>query len=284
MTVCVVSDPSAVIPAAWRRDRPLLTMPIDVVWRDGTTDAGDLPYETISERLAREPVPPTTGAPAPGRYAEMIGGLLGSHDGVLVVCPSSELSGTYQSATIGAREVDDPRVRVLDSKTAAAGQGIVAAEAARRAAAGATLDEVSERALDVASRIRIWATLSQLDFLRRSGRVPAVVAMGAGALGLQPVVRYAGGSPSPVGFARSTTAATDRLFRAWERSAEGGHLVAVAFHSGRAGDAASLAGRIGDVRAGADVHAIEVTASLASHTGPGLLGLAWCFDGPAATI
>src|SRR5438128_1902250 len=83
----------------------------------------------------------------------------------------------------------------------------------------------------VARRVSIWATLLQLEFLRRSGRVPAIAAMGAGALRLQPLVRYTGGSPSLAGVARSTKAASERLVREWERTFVGGTpLRFVAFH------------------------------------------------------
>jgi DegV family protein with EDD domain len=198
---------------------------------------------------------------------------------VLVVCPAAELSTTVNSAMLAARERNDDRVRVLDARTAAAGQGIVSVEAARVARAGADLDRVGERALDVARRMQVWATLSQLNFLRRSGRIPAIAAIGAGALRLHPIVRYAGSQPAPVGVSRDARTATERLFRAWSNTfVDGGCLHGVAFHSDRDGDAAALVARIAERVPGAEVASVEVTASLASHTGPGLLGLAWFWE------
>jgi fatty acid-binding protein DegV len=135
---------------------------------------------------------------------------------------------------------------------------------------------VTAPALVVASRVQIWATLSQLDFLRRSGRVPAVAAIGAGALRLQPIVRYSGGSPTPVGVTRNAQRGVERLWRAWQRSASGsGSLHVVSFHCERADDARDLRARIVEREPTADIAVVEVMASLASHTGPGLLGLAW---------
>lgn len=279
MGTCVVTDPSAVMPRAWRADLPIRLVPIDVAWPDGSTDPGDAPFASIAQRLAAERTPPTTGAPSPGTYAELIGDLLGSFDGVLIVCPSSELSGTFQSAMVGARTTGDDRVRVLDSKTAAAGQGIVAAEAARTAAGGGDLDRACERAAEIASKIHIWATLSRLDLLRRSGRIPAVAAFGAGALGLHPVIRYSGGSPAPVGVVRSAARGAERLIGAWQRTkVETRAGRAIAFHCGRADDAGAVVERIAHEAPSFDAHAVEVSAALASHTGPGLLGLAWFWE------
>ncbi len=169
---------------------------------------------------------------------------------------------------------------MLDGRTAAAGQGIVAAEAARRAAsADCTMDEACDAALRAASHTEIWATLAQLEYLRRSGRVPAIAAIGAGALRLQPVVRYAGGNPTPVGVTRSAVRGTERLLRAWERSVlAGGHVRIVAFHCERSDEAAYLVSRVLEHVPGAEAHVVAVTASLAAHTGPGLLGLAWLWE------
>lgn len=279
MGTCVITDPSAVMPHAWRTELPIHLVPLDIAWPDGTTQPGDAPYSAIAERLEAATRPPTTGAPSPGTYGSAITDLLRTHDGVVVVCPSSDMSMTFRSATLGAQGCGDDRVRVLDSKTAAAGQGLVAAEAARVAASGGSLDDACHRAVDVASRVEIWATLAQLGFLKRSGRVPAVAAFGAGALGLHPIVRYAGGSPVVAGVVRSSGRAVERLFGAWHRSVSAdAELQTIAFHSAREDDARRLLDRIAAQYGSARSDVVEVSASLASHTGPGLLGLAWFWD------
>lgn len=280
--VVVVTDSSAAAPKAWTAGLPLHVVPLEIAWPDGSLDPGDLPYAAIAQRLRSSSVPPKTGSPSPGSYESLFTELLVEADGVLVVCPAGELSTTVGSAKLAARQLGDDRVRVLDARTAAAGQGLVSIEAARAAGGGGDIDAVSERALAVAGRVQVWATLSQLDFLRRSGRVPAIAAIGAGALNLQPIVRYAGSSPAPVGVTRNPKRAADRLYRAWERSipasGPGTSLHAIAFHSARGDDASDLVRRIGERAPGAEAAAVEVSASLASHTGPGLLGLAWFWD------
>lgn len=282
--IVVVIDSSAVLPPAWREPLPIHVVPLEVAWPDGSVERGDRTFADVEARLSAGS-PPKTGAPSPGSYEELYEELLQTAAGVLVVCPASELSTTFQSATLAARQRTDDRVRVLDAKTAAAGQGIVASEAARVAVHGGDLEVVCSRALEVASRMQVWATLSQLDFLRRSGRLPAIAAIaarGTGALHLHPIVRYAGSSPTPVSVARSDVRAASRLYRAWERSIPpavgGAALRAVAFHSGRQADADGIVARIRERAPGAEVDGAEVTASLAAHTGPGLLGLAWFWD------
>src|SRR5439155_13883344 len=118
-----------------------------------------------------------------------------------------------------------------------------------------------------------------LEYLKNSGRVPAIAQIGAGALRLQPIVRYAGGSPSPVGVTRTGARGAERLFRAWERTfVPGVMLHLIAFHSARDQEAEELRDKVVGMAPLVEAYAVEVTASLGSHTGPGLLGLAWFWD------
>jgi DegV family protein with EDD domain len=277
--VRVVTDSSAVVPRAWVDSFRLHMIPLQIAWADGTVMDHDPPYSEVVDELSRRP-PPLTAAPSPGIFAETFEQLLAEDDAILVVTPPTEFSTTFQSATLAARNVEGERIRVLDGRTAAAGQGIVAAEAARAATSEATLDQVCDRALAVASRVEIWATLTSLDRLRRSGRVPSIAAVGAGALHLQPIVRYAGGNPSPVAVTRNARRATDRILRAWESSIPSADrsLRALAFHCARGEEADALHDRVRARVPGAEAQVVEVPASLAAHTGPGLLGLAWHWD------
>lgn len=276
MTVAVLTDPSAVVPSLGAL--PVTRVPIEIAWADGHLEAGDQPYSAIADRLRSEAQAPTTGAPSPGTFAQLIGDLLATNDGVLVICPPKDLSTTINSAVIAAREFDAGRVDVMDANTAAGGQGLVVAEAAAAAAAGLSLVEVRARADAVSERVKVWATLAQMAYMKRSGRLPSIAAIGADALKIQPLVRYTGSSPAPVGVVRSTERATEKILGAWERTIVDAPLRALAFHSDRADDAAVMGAEIARRIPDADVEAVEVTAALASHTGPGLLGLAWFWD------
>jgi DegV family protein with EDD domain len=276
--VRVITDSSAVMPRAWAESSGVHILPLQMAWDDGETVEGDLDFAELTAQLDRGRPPPKTAAPSPGQYQELYEQLLASNDALLVISPPTELSMTFSSATLAARDFSD-RVRVFDARTAAGGQGLVAVEAARDAAEGNDLGAVLARAQLVAARMQIWATLEQLEYLRRSGRVPAIAAIGAEALRLQPIVRYSGGSPSLAGVTRNATRGAERLFSAWERSRDRGtQLHLIAFHSSRGSEATELRRRILERVQGAETEVVEVPASMGAHTGPGLLGLAWFWD------
>lgn len=277
MAIRVLTDSSAVLPPDQRKRYGVEIVPLTITWGEESFDNGDLPYEEFERRVASSGQAPTTSAPSPGAYEQAYARLLAGADGLLVVTPPAEVSATHHNAALAAGLSDTGAVRVVDSRSAAGGQGLVVLEAAKAAAAGAALDGVEARAQEVAKRVALWATLERLDYLKRSGRVPAVAAFANDALNLHPVFRFVDGSPQPAGVTRGGRRAAVKLLDAWARSTPEapGRTSALVFHSSRAAEAAELRDRIVERDPQAETAVVAITAAMAAHIGPGMLGLAW---------
>lgn len=280
MTIRIVTDSSAVLPRELIERHRIAIVPLTISWGDDDSFRnGDLSYAAFEER-ARTGATPTTSAPSPGEYQAVYEELLGEADALCVLTPPAELSATFTNARLAAQTVDTDRIEVFDSRSAAAGQGLVTLEAARAADNGASLAQVRERAAFVTPRVRLYASLERLDYLRRSGRVPGVAAIATGALDIHPIFRFVDGDPSPAGVVRGAQRAADKLFRAWSESVPEaparGHVSAM--HSSRDEEAESLRARILERLPGAEVAVVEITAAMAAHIGPGMLGLAWWWE------
>lgn len=280
MPVRVVTDSSAVLPPAWIDRYAVEIVPLTITWDGEPLCNGDLSYERFAERIASAEDPPTTAAPSPGAFQEAYERLLDDAEGIVVLTPASEVTAVHQNASLAARLTDEDRIVVVDTGTAAAGQGLATAEAARAASDGSTLDEVAERGRFVAGRVGLWATLERLDYLERSGRVPGIAAKASGALDIHPIFRFSGGSPAPSGAARGAARAVDRVFRAFTDSAptDAGRPHVLAFHSSRPDDAEDLRGRVLEAHPGAEADTVQITAAMAAHIGPGMVGLAWWWE------
>jgi len=108
-------------------------------------------------------------------------------DGVVAVHLSAALSSTFSSAIGAAREFG-PAVRVVNSRSAAAGVGFVALAAARAAAAGADLDAVEAAARAEVPHGHAFIVVHRLDNLRRSGRIGTAASWLGTALSLKPLL------------------------------------------------------------------------------------------------
>jgi DegV family protein with EDD domain len=132
----------------------------------------------------------TTAGAAPVDLAESYRKALADSggDGVVAVHLSAALSSTFSSAVGAAREFG-PAVRVVNSRSAAAGVGFVAMAAARAAAAGDDLDAVEAAARAMVPRGHAFIVVHRLDNLRRSGRIGTAASWLGTALSLKPLLR-----------------------------------------------------------------------------------------------
>ncbi|HKI43544.1 MAG: DegV family protein [Mycobacterium sp.] len=224
MSVVVVTDASARLPAALCDEWGIRVVPLHILL-DGTDllDGVDEIPEDIHKRHA------TTAAATPAELADAYQGALADSggDGVVAVHISSALSGTCGAAERTAADLD-PKVRVIDSRSAAMGTGFVALAAARAAAAGADLDSVADAARSAVSRIRAFVVVHRLENLRRSGRIGGPKAWLGTALALKPLLRIDDGKLVLAQRVRTVTHATEAMIdRVCEVVGEGSAALAV---------------------------------------------------------
>lgn len=277
MTVAIVTDSTAALPADVAEAHGVTVVPIWVTiggrpYRDGGISQEEL-LERFDEGIS-------TAGPSPGEFAEAIASA-DDGDGALVVTVSGAFSATVRSATVAAARFDG-RARVVDTRTVAAAQGLVALAAGRAARDGASLQEAERAAAGAIEDVELVATLDTLEYLVRSGRVPGVAGWVGRRTRLRPVVQFVDGGIRPLRPAFSRDAALDRLVTRWRRSrADGARLHIAALH---ALDEATARRLLEDVVAEAPAETSFVSefgAAMAAYTGPGVIGLAWRWESDA---
>ena len=111
---------------------------------------------------------------------------------VLVLAFSSGLSTTYQSAVIAAGDLAEQypqrKIRVVDSRSASLGQGLLLWYACQKRDAGLGLDELADWLEEEKYHLCHWFTVDDLMYLKRGGRVSAATALVGTMLGIKPVL------------------------------------------------------------------------------------------------
>jgi DegV family protein with EDD domain len=155
MAVRVVTDSSCDLPADVVADHGIDVVPLTIRFgEEEFVDRVDLTPAQFWARCASSPALPETAAPAPGAFQEAFRRAAeAGADGVVCINLAAKLSATSQAALTAADAVsDDIPVKVVDSKSVTLGLGMIVVEAARLAAAGGTLDDVTAAAEDLAGR------------------------------------------------------------------------------------------------------------------------------------
>ncbi|MEU4563734.1 DegV family protein [Actinoplanes sp. NPDC023936] len=276
MTIAVVTDSTAYLPAELSGTYDLTIVPLTVVingW-DGLEGLEISPAE-VARALGTRRVAVSTSRPAPSQFvAEYRRLLKAGADGVVSVHLSGKLSGTYEAAQLAAAEVG-PQVRVVDSGTAAMGLGFPALAAASAAAKNHDLETVRRAAADHASRVSTFFYVDTLEFLRRGGRIGAASALVGTALSVKPILHVADGAIVVRDKVRTAGRALSRLVDLAVDAAGDGEADIAVHHLGTPDRANALVDAI-SMRLGdrlRDCYLTEVGAVVAAHTGPGLAGV-----------
>src|SRR6185503_5059242 len=179
----------------------------------------------------------------------------------------------YESAIAASAEFGG-RIVVVDSKSASMGEGWAALEAARLSAAGASLEAVAAHAQEITERTQLCATINTFEYLRRSGRVHALLAYAGTALNIKPVFALRGGKIEQLGRPRSRARAIERLVEETRPLAARGPLHCAVAHADATDEADGLLERLRAELTLAESFATEFTPLMGAHTGPGVLGIA----------
>ena len=296
--VTVVTDSAAALPAEVTERYGIRVVPLWLTIGDERHRDGDV---TLDELVARFDEPLSTSAPSPGEYASVVGEA--RRDGpVLVLTVAAGMSSSYDAAVLGAKLVADddvhlgpaappgagdgeggaPEVAVLDALAAAGAQALVVLAAAEAASGGADLPGVLAAARRVASRVRLVATVADLERLARSGRVPEAARWIGDRLGVRPLFEFRDGRARPLRPAFSGEAARERIVQRCAADAPGGapvpgKLHAVVLHALDPEAAADLEARVSRLSPASCVVG-PFSPVMVTHTGRGLAGLAWWWE------
>jgi DegV family protein with EDD domain len=279
VTTAIVVDSAAALPRYLVERHGIEVVPMNVIIDGRSRPDLDISTDELLTSAAFTEV--STSGPSPGEWAAAIERAARRADEVVVLTVSSEMSSTYSSAELGASMVAGT-VHVVDTRSAAGGEGLVALAAARRAAQGATAGEVLDEIATVIERVHLMATLDSLDHLVRSGRVPNVAGSAAHALRVNPLFEFKHGSARALHPAIGAHAAEHRIVHSClasrPRDAIAPRLHAAALEAASPARARSLLDAILLEVPDADTFIGSFGAVMLVHVGPGLVGLAWWWE------
>jgi len=281
-SVAIITDSAACLPPALQERYAIETVPLayqfgESSYLDNVSLSADEFYALLkaSRRL------PTTAAPGPGAFLAAFrqAHQRGARE-MLCVVTGSTLTATYSAACRGAElaqeDLPDARIRVLDSRCAAASLGFVVLAAARAVEGCATLEEASAAALDIVPRVRMIGMLDTLEYLAKSGRVPRVTSWLSSLVQVKPLFEFFDGRIGQLGAMRTKDRALARLVDLMRRRLSPGEPLHVAvFHARSLPEAEQLAHQVQQEFRPVELYVTEFSQVSSIHSGPGLLGLAF---------
>lgn len=187
----IVTDSTSDIPAEARKQLGIEMVPLKVHFGKETyQDAVTIQTDEFYRKLVDSKELPTTSQPSPVEFVDVYKRLLENPDAeILSIHLSSALSGTYQSAVLAKTLLDNnPRITVIDSKSASYGFGMLVVAAAELARQGANQQDIQDRINGMREGTRLYFLVDTLEYLYKGGRIGKASALFGSLLNIKPIL------------------------------------------------------------------------------------------------
>jgi DegV family protein with EDD domain len=273
--VAIVTDSTAHLPAELVEAHAITVVPLQVViGGEAYDEGGGATSASVAEAL-RSWTPVSTSRPSPGAFLDAYERVAATGcSGIVSVHLSADMSGTYESALLAARDAPVP-TRVVDSRSLGMGLGFAAVSAAEAAADGASVDDAAAAADKRAAATTAVFYVDTLEYLRRGGRIGAGAALLGSALAVKPLLHLLDGRIEPLEKVRTSARAIARLEEIAVTAAGHAQSVDIAVaHLANPDRAQQLADRLrGRLPRLGSLLVGEVGAVVGAHVGPGMLAV-----------
>ncbi len=269
--VRVVTDSTADMEEDEARQLGVRMVPLNVHWNGETyQDKVEITLDEFYRRLREEKGTPRTSQPPMGQFERIYRELLEEADSVVSIHITSKASGTCNAARLAADSVSPERIVVLDSKILSYPLGALVLRVARLAHQGASLRECVALAESLIPRLRLFAAMDTLEFLRRGGRVSRFQAFAGNILSIKPIVHLVDGEILPADRVRTRAASVRRI--AELMLALGPVEDAAVLYGDDPAPAEQLLDILKDALPGVTIHWGRTGSVIGAHTGPGVFG------------
>ena len=235
----------------------------------------DITNEEFYDKLATAKVLPTTSQPTPYDFEQVYQQVKDAGDEAIVLCVSSALSGTYQSASIAAAEYADC-IYVIDTKAVSIAQKILLDYAISLKKHGANAKEIASELDKKKKDVCAYGAVDTLEYLIKGGRLSKAAGAVGSMLGIRPVLHLTNGELAVAGKARGTKAA---ITLTHNLVSEVGVDYSMPVGIGYTGNDSSVVdpylNASNSVWKGHEVPVYNVGSTVGTHTGPGLFIVAF---------
>lgn len=272
MSIAIVTDSTADIPQELAEKHKIHVVPaILIIDGQSIEDGKGLTRREFYERMPTMQTTPTTSTPSAGKFHDVYQKLFQQgYQEIISIHVSSLLSGIYNTATSAAQAFSN-KVKVIDSGQLSLGLGFQVLAAAKGAARGLSLDKVVQQVENIRQRVRIFAMLDTLEYVRRSGRVSWARARIGAILQIKPFLEIKNGKVLSLGQVRTRSKGIPQLI---EMVRNLGPLEQLAvLHTNAESEARKMLENL-NISLPDPVLIVNVTTIIGTHVGPNGLGFA----------
>lgn len=282
--VAVLADSIACLTPEMVRQYRVQIIPVNIyfdgkIYRDGVDITSTEAYQLLKKA-------PDHFASSPASVSEYVGAYRQAStraESILCITLSSRLSTLYNMAWVAKQEAEhelpQTLIEVLDSKTAAVGEGLIVSAAARAADKGNNLAEVTKVAETVRDKVSVIGIMETTRHVYRTGRIPKVTARIGSILNIKPIFAISGGVVRIASLSRNKEQAVKRALRMMREKVGVSPVHVAVAHADVPEEGEQLKERISSDFNCAELWLADFSPVMGYATGSGVLAIAFYTDG-----
>ena len=190
----IITDSTAYIRKEYIDKENIEIVPLNYVFGDESGKEG-FPgeFDEFFKKLETTKLFPTTSQPAAGEFLDVFNKSLEYNDEIIAILLSSKISGTYNSAVLAKSMLEDKKITIIDSQTAASNLRFLVEDAIEMVKQGKTSKEIEEEINCKKTNMHIYLTTETLEYLSRGGRLSSIQSTIGNLLSIKPIIELQNG-------------------------------------------------------------------------------------------
>ncbi len=194
MAIRILTDTTCDIALSRQQELGIKILPIRVIFGDKEYIEGvDMTKQEFFQKLAACEKLPGTAQITPSEFCDYFQEYLEAGDEIVCMLISSELSGTHNNVHIAKNMLIEQgaggeRIHIVDTKAVTFSLGLLVLEAVKLRATGMPAAALCAELNEIRKKIRLWAVVDTLKFLKMGGRLSGAAAVVGTLLNIKPVI------------------------------------------------------------------------------------------------
>lgn len=274
--VKILTDSSCDLSPARCEELGVEMLPLTVNFGEESFRANiDISNDAFYQKLATVSELPKTAQITPALFEQIFKEYKESGDDVVCLFISSQMSGTLQSARIAKNLVGADNIQLPDTLNVTFALGLLVEEAAKMRERGLSAAEIASEVEALIPRVRLWALIDDLKYLKMGGRLSATSALVASILGICPIITLENGLVEVVGKARGKKAAFKFMQNMVEKEPISNDFSVTIGHAAVPKTRDDFMDFMSAELKKREIHKLDIGSIVGTHTGPGACGLAY---------
>ena len=275
--IAIVTDSLSSVPANFVEQYNIKVVPQVLIWGEEIfLDGVDITPSEFYGRLKTADKMPSTSPATPASFVEVYEPLVAAGIPIITIVGSSELTATINSAEQAKATFPHSTIEIVDSLDVAMSLGFQVLAVARAIEEGKSFEEVVAIARTARNYTGVMFVVESLEFLHRGGRIGGASRLLGTALGLKPLLELRDGNVEPLENVRTKAKARARMLDLIEERVAGQSNIRLAgLHAAAEEEAQKLLKEAEKRLHPVETLFTEVSPVIGTHTGPGVVGLAF---------